>query len=203
MTVDLWVMERAGLTWARAAIVDAAAPLETVRPRDEAHTLEMTRDEVVVSAPDGTVLQRIPFDPNELTEYNREFFMTTPDINFDGWPDLLLIASQGAQNVYYDGWIWDPVEGQYGLEPEIRSLSSPFFNARTRRIETYAHGSATDNESAVWEWRDGRLKEISRRVQTYDESTGLFTVETYGLDSDGNLARLTTRTLTEAELNSD
>ncbi len=202
MAVDLWVMERAGLHWARAALVDAAAPLETVRPRDEAHTLELTQNEVIVSAPDGAVIQRIPFDPNELTDFNREFFMTTPDINFDGWPDLLLIASQGLQNVYYDGWIWDPEAGQYVYEPEIRELSSPFFNARSRRVETFEHGSATDNESAVWEWQDGRLKEISRRTQLYDDTTGLFTVRTYGLDSGGNLVLMNTETLTEAQLNS-
>lgn len=201
MAVDLWVMERAGLHWARVALVDAVAPLETVRPRDEAHTLELTQNEVIVSAPDGTVIQRIPFDPNELTEFNREFFMTTPDINFDGWPDLLLIASQGLQNVYYDGWIWDPETGLYVYEPEIRELSSPFFNARSRRIESFIHGSATDNESAVWEWQGGRLKEISRRTQLYDETTGLFTVQTYGLDADGNLALMETQTLTEAQLN--
>jgi hypothetical protein len=200
--VDLWVMERAGLHWTRAALVEAA-PLETARPRDEAHTLELTQNEVIVHAPDGAVLQRIPFDPNELTQFNREFFMTTPDINFDGWPDLTLIASQGLQNVYYDGWIWDTETGLYVYEPEIRELSSPFFNARTRHIETFIHGSATDNESSVWEWRDGRLKEISRRTQVYDDTTGLFTVRTYGLDADGNLDLMEAQTLTEAQLNAD
>ena len=215
MAVDLWVMERAGLYWARAALYEAAPletaravskaamPIETTRPRDEAHALELNENEVIVSAPDGTVIQRIPFDQSELTQFNRDYFMTTPDINFDGWPDLLLIAVQGLQNVYYDGWIWDPEASRYVYEPEIRDLSSPYFNARARRIETFTHGSATDNESAVWEWQDGHLKEISRRTQMYDDTTGLFTVQTYGLNPDGNLELRSTRTLTEAQLNSD
>lgn len=202
MAADLWVMEQAGFLWARAAIAQTD-PLDRAQPRREAHTLELTASEVIVSAPDGTLIQRIPFDPNELTEFNRGDFMTTPDINFDGWPDLLLIASQGLQNVYYEGWIWDPEEGCYVYAPEIRSLSSPFFNARTRRVETFEHGSATDNESAVWEWQNGRLKEISRRVQTYDETTGLFTVTAYGLNSEGNLVPVSVRTLTEEQLNAE
>ena len=201
MEVDLWVMEQAGLHWARAAL-HAEAPVETAQPR-EAHTLELTENEVIVGAPDGAVIQRIPFDPGELTEFNRDYFMTTPDINFDGWPDLLLIASQGLQNVYYDGWIWDPEQGRYVYEPEIRGLSSPFFNARARRVETYAHASASDNESAVWEWQSGQLKEIRRRTQVYDEETGFFTVRTYALNSDGELALVRTQTLTRAQLESE
>jgi hypothetical protein len=239
MTGDLWVMERAGFFYARAAFVLAAEPWQEmqgrsafalmaellpepqgravtvpaepqgraatapVEPGQEARTLELTDSEVIVRAPDGTEIQRIPFDAGELTEFNRDYFMTTPDINFDGWPDLLLIASQGLQNVYYDGWIWDPDAGRYVYEPQVRGLSSPVFDDKTHLITTYEHGSATDHVSGVWAWQNGRLIEIERQEQTYDDATGLFTIRTYRLNSDGKLSLVDTQTLTEAQMNSD
>jgi len=243
MTGDLWVMERVGFFYARAASVLAAEPWQepqersafaltaellpepqmwaattpveprqepqgwaatvpVVEPRQEPRTLELTDSEVIVNAPDGTEIQRIPFDPGELTEFNRDYFLTTPDINFDGWPDLLLIASQGLQNVYYDGWIWDPDAGRYVYEPQVRDLSSPVFDAKTRQITTYEHGSATDHVSGVWAWQNGRLIETWRQEQTYDDTTGLFTIRTYRLNSDGKLSLVDTQTLTEAQMNS-
>jgi hypothetical protein len=209
MVSDLWVLERAGYIHVWTATVQAAelmrvkaATAPVAESRQEPRMLEMTDREVIVLAPDGSEIQRIPFDPSELTQFNRDFFMTTPDINFDGWPDLLLIASQGLQNVYYDGWLWDPVALRYVYQPQIRELSSPVFDVKTHRITTYEHGSATDHESGVWEWRDGRLIEIQREVQTYDDATGLFTILTYALDSDGNLSLVRTEVLTEAQVNS-
>lgn len=220
MVMDLWTLERAGFFNARSAYMvteftQPSGALElagfpalaeragkAAAPHPEPHALERTDREVIARAPDGAEIQRIPFDPDELTEFNRGFFMTTPDINFDGWPDLLLIASQGLQNIYYDGWLWDPEAGRYAYAPEVRELSSPVFDPKARRVTTYEHGSATDHASGVWEWTDGRLREIERTEQTYDERTGLFTLRAYRLNSDGKLALAETQTLTEAEMNS-
>ena len=204
MDNPLWILERSGFLHARttsAAVEFRQEPSAPALPQ-EIRTLELTESEVIVRAPDGTELQRIPFDPGELTDLNRDYFMTTPDINFDGWPDLLLIASQGLQNVYYDGWLWDPETGRYVYEPQVRELSSPVFNPKTRLVTTYEHGSATDHVSAVWDWANGRLREIERVEQSYHDDTGLFTIRTYRLDSDGNLSLVSTETLTEAEVNS-
>jgi hypothetical protein len=217
MVTNLWAMECAGLFSARVASSVAEPRRKPSTPesagsgaavpafaalRQEPRTLELTGREVIVRAPGGAAIQRIPFDPGELTDFNRAFFMTTPDINFDGWPDLLLIASQGLQNIYYDGWLWDPEVGRYVYVPAVRELSSPVFDPKTRRVTTYEHGSATDHVSGVWEWIDGRLTEIERTEQTYDEETGLFTIRTYRLNPDGELTLAETRTLTEAELSS-
>jgi len=193
MQNPLWILERAG-SYPRAAAASVA------QPRPEPRTLELTGSEVIVRAPDGAEIQRIPFDPGELTEFNRETFMTTPDINFDGWPDLLLIASQGLQNVYYDGWLWDPDAERYAYEPQVRELPSPVFDENTRRVTTYEHGSATDHVSGVWDWRNGRLREIERVEQTFDLETGLFTIRTWRLDSGGRLSLVSTQTLTQAEM---
>jgi hypothetical protein len=176
-------------------------PEAEAQPREEPRTLELTKDEVIVRAPDGAVIQRIPFDPGALTEFNRAFFLTTPDINFDGYPDLLLIKSQGAQNIYYDGWIWDSAAERYVYDPQIGTLPSPFFDEKSRRIRTYEHGSATDHTAGVWEWMDGRLVEIWRQEQTYDIETGLFTIRTYER-KDGELMLVREETLTEAQVKS-
>lgn len=196
MASPIWALERAGFAGARAASAGGAAE------RREPRRLELADGEVLVYAPDGDLIQSIPFDPDALTEFNREFFMTTPDINFDGWPDLLLIASQGLQNVFYDGWLWDPDADRYVYAPEIRALASPVFDGKARRITTFDHGSATDHVSGVWEWRNGRLTEIRREEQSYDDATGLFTIRIFEAGPDGRLALTRTETLTQAQLES-
>jgi hypothetical protein len=223
-----WVLERAGIRRTLAASVIAAAVMaspatsasgmaasgaasanasvatangmDTV-PQPEARTLELTSDAVIVRAPDGDEIQRIPFDPDALTDLNRAYFMTTPDINFDGYPDLLLIYSQGAQNIYYDGWIRNPETERYVYIPQFRTLASPVFDENARLIRTYEHGSATDHMDGVWAWRDGQLIEITRQEQTYDINTNLFTLRPYELQDDGQLALVPEETLTEAQLN--
>ena len=210
----LWVLERAGLKRALAASVIAAAVMASPAPgssqaagnaaeatRPEPRTLTLTADAVIVRAPDGEEIQRIPFDPDALTDLNREYFLTTPDINFDGYPDLLLIYSQGVQNIYYDGWIWNPETERYVYVPQFRMLASPTFDENARLIRTYEHGSATDHVDGVWAWRDGQLIEITRQEQTYDINTNLFTLRTYELQEDGQLALVREETLTEAQLN--
>ena len=212
----LWVLERAGIKRVLAASVIAAAVMASpatgasgmalngseVQPHQEPRTLTLTADSVIVRAPDGSETQRIPFDPEALTDLNREYFLTTPDINFDGYPDLLLIDSQGAQNIYYDGWIWNPETRRYDYVPQFRTLASPVFDEDARLIRTYEHGSATDHVDGVWAWRDGRLVEIYRQEQTYDMDTNRFTIRTYELQDDGQLALVREETLTEAQLNS-
>ena len=186
MAQILFAMERAALQSTRA----------------EPRTLELAQDEVVIRALNGTEIQTIPFDPDALTDLNRDYFMTTPDINFDGYADLLLIYSQGLQNIYYDGWLWDSASGRYVYVPEMRELSSPQFDAKTQRIYTYEHGSATDNVSGVWAWQDGNLVELRRDEVTYDDETALFTIRTYERQDDGSLALVREEQRTQDQMKS-
>ncbi len=176
------------------------AALQSVRA--EPRTLELAQDEVVIRALDGTELQVIPFDPDALTDFNQDYFMTTPDINFDGNADLLLIYSQGLQNIYYDGWLWDGASGRYVYVPKMRELSSPRFDPKTRRIYTYEHGSATHSVSGAWAWQDGILAELRRDEVTYDDETQLFTIRTYERQDDGTLALIREEQRTQDQMKS-
>lgn len=176
------------------------AALQSVRA--EPRTLELAQDEVVVRALNGTELQTIPFDPDALTDLNRDYFMTTSDINFDGFADLLLIYSQGLQNIYYDGWLWDSASGRYVYVPGMRELSSPQFDEKAQRIYTYAHGSATDSVSGVWAWQDGNPVELRRDEVTYNEETALFTIRTYERQDDGTLALVREEQRTQDQMKS-
>ena len=147
----------------------------------------------------GQTIQKIPFEPSALTEQNRAFFIRTPDINFDGYPDLTLIFSQGAQNIYYDGWVWDQKTGQFIHDPIIRTLSSPVFDAENQRIYTYEHGSATDHVSSTYAYQNGTLTEIERIEQSFDERTQLFAIRTYAR-RDGQLKLVGEEKLTPAQL---
>jgi hypothetical protein len=186
MAQMLFAMERAALQTARA----------------EPRTLELAADHVIVRRLDGTEIQTIPFDPDALTEMNREYFLPTPDINFDGYADLLLIYSQGLQNIYYDGWLWDSASGRYVYEPRVRALSSPQFDPEARRVYTYEHGSATDSVSGVWAWQDGDLVELRRDEVTYDDETALFTIRTYERQDDGALALIREEQRTQEQMKS-
>lgn len=126
---------------------------------------------------------------------------TTPDINFDGYPDLLLIYSQGAQNIHYDGWVWNPETGRYDSVPQFRALSSPTLDESARLIRTYEHGNAVDHVDGVWAWGDGRLTETYRQEQTYGIGSSLFTLRASELQDDNSHALVHEETLTEAQLN--
>ncbi len=147
----------------------------------------------------GQSIQTIPFDPGALTDENRSFFLGTPDINFDGYPDLTLIFSQGLHNIYYDGWIFDHQERRFVYEPIIRTLASPVFDEKNKRIDTYEHGSATDHADGMWAYIDGRLTELGRVEQSYDEKSDLFTIRTYRL-RDGQLKLTGEEQLTPSQL---
>ncbi|NLG24109.1 MAG: hypothetical protein GX558_02030 [Clostridiales bacterium] len=132
-------------------------------------------------------IQAVPFDSDALTGVNRPYFLSTPDINFDGYPDLLLIHSQGLQNTYYDGWIWSPVARRFFYDRAIRALPNPTFDGRDRRIYTFEHGSATDSDEAVYAYQGGALVQIERREQRYDQATGELVVRTYAPGPDGRM----------------
>ena len=180
----LWVMNE---RWA----VSAAVRLPNLR-------FDLMEDHVTVRL-DGQEIQSIPFDPAALTRENRAYFIATPDINFDGYPDLTLIRSQGLQNIYYDGWLWVPAEQRFVRDPAIEGLSSPVFDEKDKRIRTYEHGSATDHVSAEYAYLDGTLTEIWRQEQSYDVERNLFTLRTYRL-KDGRLMLTDEERLTPEQL---
>lgn len=137
---------------------------------------------------DGAGLQSIPFERDALTDANRDFFVQTPDINFDGIQDVLLIASEGLQNIYYDGWVWDDAARRFVLLPEIRALSSPVFDEKERVINTYHHVSATDHEAGVYKYMEGSLIQEEKIVQRMNAETGLIDVERYARNAAGEMA---------------
>ena len=89
------------------------------------------------------------------------------DANFDGYQDFGYMYSMGNQPTYWDYWIWNEETGQFVLEPELGSISSPVFDAETEEIRGWARESAaSDGVDTIHKWVDGELVCV-RRIEVY------------------------------------
>lgn len=113
---------------------------------------------------DGSVKKLSMLSGLEVTTYSVEkniesydYGIIREDMNFDGITDVRIIASQGAQNLYYDCWLYDKELACYTYNYSLSELSSPKFDPTTRKITSYTHISAHEYDEAELEFVDGVL----------------------------------------------
>ncbi|MDR1520292.1 MAG: RsiV family protein, partial [Planctomycetota bacterium] len=141
--------------------------------------------EVYSAANPAVLLQRLPFDPEAMTDQNREYFAVAEDMNFDAWPDVRIISSQGLQNILYDCWLWRPETRIFAKDEELGALSSPRFNPAGRRITTYAHVSAMANSEGELTYENGKLVWLKKVERDYDHDNDQIILREYGRGPEG------------------
>jgi len=83
------------------------------------------------------------------------------DVNFDGWPDLMLAQSMGASpNVPYQTWIFDPKTRRFVDAPQgLQGITSPEFDAVHRIIWTSWRASCCEHGVTTYRWQGNDVKE--------------------------------------------
>ena len=140
---------------------------------------------VDVFRPDGSFLQSLPIEGDESDEDNRDFFTFVKDMDFDGFPDVGILFSQG-QKAYYDAWLWRPdAEAFVGYE-EMREIPSPRFDSESKRVTSHAL-VGRGSEKTILAWVNGMLAPLERTTQCLNGDSGSVVIGRYLRGVDGEL----------------
>ncbi len=142
---------------------------------------------VEVSDRNGDLLQILPIDGETPDEKNRDYFALAEDMNFDGFPDVRILFSQGIVNTYYDCWLWNPESGRFVKCDEMRELSNPVFDQTAKTIHVYERGSVVCYVEGELAWEKGELAWIAKTVQDEAENGDGVVIRRYFRDRAGEL----------------
>ncbi|WP_419687705.1 XAC2610-related protein [Burkholderia theae] len=107
----------------------------------------------------GRVVQTLQTDSHGTCNlFTPEF----ADVNFDGWPDLMLAQSMGAgPNIPYQTWIFDPKTRRFADAPQgLQDITSPDFDPVHRIIWTSWRASCCEHGVTTYRWQGNDVKEI-------------------------------------------
>lgn len=178
------------------AAADSPAPAgvrETGEPR-----LEFADGFVVVHGMTATP-QRIPLGGDAATDDNRDYFAFIEDMNFDGFPDVRVLSSQGLQNIYYDCWLWRPESQTFEKDGELSALSGLDFDPVSRHINTFTHISAVESGEGTLAYENGKLVWLDKTERTFDSARDRIVVRRHIRGEDGKLALASENSYTPEE----
>ena len=169
----VWVPQRSKTPLFRfqVAYADTAADAEG---RREAIPMDLR----IIARKTGHVQQLIPLridDPN-WGGYNNA--VEVLDCNFDGFPDLVLLANRGGAgpNSTYNFYLFQPKTGHFVFNAALSELPQVSINGKTRTISSAFRNGCCGHSSEEYRIRNGRLT----RTASYDEycmsSDGLCTI---------------------------
>ncbi|WP_157381380.1 XAC2610-related protein [Burkholderia ubonensis] len=84
------------------------------------------------------------------------------DINFDGYPDLMLAQTLPAgPNIPYDYWVYDPAQGKMvSVSDEMASVTSPDLDPVNKIISVSWRASCCEHGVTTYRWKGKHLIEI-------------------------------------------
>ena len=91
-------------------------------------------------------------------------------MNFDGYGDIRLIEFLPAgPNVPYLNWLFDPATGRFVSSPELDEITSPTFDAATRRIRSEWRDGAASYGTDIYEMIEGRPVPVRKERREYTD----------------------------------
>ena len=120
-------------------------------------------------AKDGAPFQTLYFTRGERFEGG----VHLEDMNFDGYPDLVILYSLGAANAVYIFFLYDPAGGQFACTGDTGIfywLSAYTLYPDRQLILNYIHDSALTGTAQLFDWAEGRLRLIREVDIAYDET---------------------------------
>ena len=128
---------------------------------------------LTIASDDGRASYELPVSAEMDIRPRSDFLIGTPDINFDGFGDLMLIVSQGTANAEAQYWVYDPPARHYSalgvfpvfrIDPTARALSTHTNDGEAGRLF----------HDATYEWHAVKLVKTSEVVQAWNhERTGV------------------------------
>jgi hypothetical protein len=92
--------------------------------------------------------------------------LETPDMNFDGHPDLRLIEFRSAgPNTPWLNWLYDPTQARFVASQALDALPSAEFDAATREVRSPWRDGATRSGVDVHVWQAGTLTPLRRELR--------------------------------------
>jgi hypothetical protein len=105
------------------------------------------------------LMQTLPTDSQGTCSM---FLPEIVDINFDGYPDLMLASMLPAQaNIPYDYWIYDPAQGKMvSASDEMGDVTSPDFDPVNKIISVSWTASCCDSGVTTYKWERKHLVQV-------------------------------------------
>ena len=94
------------------------------------------------------------------------------DINFDGFPDLLVYIGcnrVGRVSEFYAGYVWDDEDKCFAMVPGFDDISNPVVHPDTRTITSTARTDAVEITTWTLAWEGGHLEIIDETTKTFGD----------------------------------
>ena len=93
------------------------------------------------------------------------------DINFDGYPDLMVC--EGPTNSYgnftYDAWLWNQEKREFEHVEGFDKIFDPVMIPNDKTITGGFHMNNEYEYQEVWKWKDGKIVEVESEYINYLE----------------------------------
>ena len=95
-------------------------------------------------------------------------WLSYPDVNFDGQPDLLIyvgLGGSGSASSLYEAYIWNPQSRQWDYCEEFEHFIEPEIDEDAKTIYTSYRNGPDDFVQEEWKWVDGKLTMTKQKVE--------------------------------------
>ena len=95
-------------------------------------------------------------------------WLSYPDVNFDGQPDLLIyvgLGGSGSASSLYVAYIWNPQSRQWDYCEEFEHFIEPEIDEDAKTIYTSYRNGPDDFVQEEWKWVDGKLTMTKQKVE--------------------------------------
>ena len=191
------------LLWCVSAILPATAGDVSTEAMITPLRLHIADEAVEVRDANGRLMQSLPCQGENPNEENYERFAFVDDLNFDGFPDVGILSSQGMYNLFYDCWLWNPGTGLFENYEELTDLPNLKTIPRDKKLVSCLHGCAVSHLMTEHVWESGQLEIVARTEQDYSEDEKTIIFRSYERENNGEMRLVLEKALNENNASSD
>lgn len=113
-------------------------------------------------------IEAVPLDTNNWTGFGN---IREDDINFDGYPDLMVCCGpfNSYGNFTYAAWLWDQDFHDFVPVKGFEELFDPLFNKEDKTISS-SFRMDDHEDNAVYKWNGQELEMVSSDTFVYNEN---------------------------------
>ena len=132
----------------------------------------------IIARNTGHVQQLIPLSIDDANWGGYDNAVEVLDCNFDGFPDLVLLANRGGAgpNSTYNFYLFQPKTGRFVFNAALSELPQVEIRGKTRTIFSAFRNGCCDHSSEEWRFRNGRLTRTASHDEYCASSDGFCTI---------------------------